>query len=183
MEPLVGKQTNEDTDRNREESKNERNSPLGTVQTCNDKGVAAEEDDDDLSSCHDGHHEHEQMVAVETLEDVELVIDASTVDELEDLHKDKDVEDEGADFAFVIAEDCIATEPEDETDDELVDRLPNDHLPHGDCDERCSSSFGFAVKETSGGGIGGESESGEGIHDEVDPEELNSVENGFLLVV
>ncbi|KAI6767611.1 hypothetical protein HG530_005620 [Fusarium avenaceum] len=122
------------------ESEDQRNTPLNTVETSDNKGIAAKEDNDDLSSCHDDHHEHEEMVAVKTLQDVELVIDTSTVDELEDLHKDEDVEDERSHNSLLVTQDRIATKPQNETHDELVDGLTDDHLPHGDGDERSSDT-------------------------------------------
>jgi hypothetical protein len=123
------------------------------------------------------------MVAVKTLEDVELVVDTSTVDKLEDLHKDKNVEDERSYFSLVVAKDRIATEPKDEAHNKLVNRLTDDHLPHGDGDKRGGARLGLTVEKTSGGRIRSESKSGESIHDEVNPEKLNSVENRLLLVI
>lgn len=52
---------------------------------------------------------------------------------------------------------------------------------HGD--ERCGLGLRWSVEDGVSGRIGGQGESSHGVHDKVDPKELNSLENRFHLIV
>lgn len=52
-------------------------------------------DDNELKDTDEGNHEPEDVITEESCEKIEFVVDASTVEEVEDLHEDEDVEDEG----------------------------------------------------------------------------------------
>ena len=76
---------------------------------------------------------------MDTFEDVELVIETTIVEFVEDLHPDESVEDHSVELFLTCAgsKDFIACKVEHECDDELVDRLACDHLPHVDGNEWC----------------------------------------------
>lgn len=67
---------------------------------------------------------------------VELVVETTAVELVEDLHPDEHVEDDGVELEFlrgdggVVAEDRVASEVENQDDDDLEDGLADDHLPH-----------------------------------------------------
>lgn len=69
-------------------------------------------------------------------EDVELVVETTAVELVEDLHPDEHVEDYGIELELlrgdggVVAEDGVASEVENQDDDDLEDGLADDHLPH-----------------------------------------------------
>ena len=82
---------------------------------------------------------------------------------------------------MIETKDAVAEEVEDEDDDDLVDRLSEDHLDHVSGEESCSAGIWFPIQQRYRGGVGSEGESSEGVHDDIDPEQLNGSENGFLL--
>ena len=89
-----------------------------------------------MKTDHDAVDDDEEQVAVDTHENVELVVKTATVEFVEDLHPDEHVEDDGVELQFfgfdgcVVAEDGTTGEVEDENDDELEDGLTDDHFPH-----------------------------------------------------
>ena len=113
---------------------------------------------------------------------------------VEDLQPTKDVEDKREQALFlvvgnvdigvvdVVAEEGGAGEVENEGDDELADGLADDHLAHAGIDERGCLLVGLAVQNGWRGRVGREGQRGEGIHDQVYPEQLNGVEHRFLFV-
>ena len=80
------------------------------------------------------------------MEDVERAIQDASVELIEDLTEDESVKDEGLVFVIklnpggfvgwgVKAEDLLPTEVEDKDDDQLIDGLAYDHLPHVQADQ------------------------------------------------
>ena len=130
----------------------------------------------------------EEPVAEDTFKHVELVVEAAVVEDVEDLHPDEAVEDEGVELELyvrvgkVVAEDIATGKVEHEDDGDLVDVLTHDLLPHGDCDER-TSTLGWAVENLFGRRVGGEGKGCKGIHNEVDPEELYGPEHRLHFVI
>lgn len=109
----------------------------------------ADEDDEDLAANHDRVDGDEKPVSVNTLEDVELVVQAPIAIHVsmqplagrgfllvlvENLHPDECVEDEGPEllqlFWCLVVEDSRAAEIENKGDHELEDGLSDNHLPH-----------------------------------------------------
>lgn len=69
----------------------------------------------------------------------------------------------------VVVEDCGAAKVEDEGDNQLIDGLSDDHFPHRGRDQRRRLGFRLTVENAAGRRIGGQGESGKGIHDQVHP--------------
>ena len=57
--------------------------------------------------------------------------------------------------------------------------MEDDKFPHLGGDKAFSLGVGFSLEEFVAGGLGGEGEGGEGIHDEVDPQHLDGIEGRF----
>ena len=60
---------------------------------------------------------------------------------IENLHPDERIEDHGLENSFRIVvtreiKNFLPSKIEDESHDKLVDRLPDDHLPHGTSNQR-----------------------------------------------
>ena len=62
-------------------------------------------------------------------------------------------------------------------DDNLVDRLSEDHLDHVNGKKPRAAGIRFHVQQRFRGGVGSEP----GVHDDFDPEQLNGSENGLLV--
>lgn len=113
---------------------------------------------------------------------------------VEDLQPDKRVEDEGSQTLLlvlgdlpvgvgeVVTEERGAGEVENKSDGKLTDGLADDHLHHAAVDEPGRLLIRLPVENRRRRRICGEGKGGEGVHDEVDPEKLNRVEHGLLLV-
>ena len=125
------------------------------------------------------YNANEEPVAKDTLKHIDLIIEASVVENVKNLHPDEDVEDEGVELQLlicvreVITEDISASEVEDKDDGKLVDVLASDLLLHGRCDERLIAALRWAIQNLIGRRIGSEGEGGEGVHDQVHPQKLN----------
>lgn len=149
------------------------------------EGLATNKDDGNLGADHNAVDDDEEVVAVNTLKDVELIIQPTVVELVEDLHPHKGVEDHGVELELlvfvvgVIAEDGVAGEVEDQGSSQLEDCLADDHLPHVDGDEGRLLALWQSVKDLLGRGVRSERKSGKGVHDEVDPQELDGGEDGF----
>lgn len=137
-EPLVREYSDQHTPRQTESSNNDGDSPLNTIETVgvDIENAVTNKDDGDLESDHDAVDEDEEQVAVDADKDVKLVVEASAVEFVEDLHPDEDVEDDGVELelfgleAGVVVKDGAAGEVENEDNDQLEDGLTDDHLPH-----------------------------------------------------
>jgi len=70
-------------------------------------------------------------------------------------------------------------EEEDAEDGDLCQSLTDDELPHLVGDEAFTLGDGLALEELVTGGLGGEGQRGEGVHDEVDPQHLDGIEGGL----
>lgn len=103
---------------------------------------------------------------------------------VENLHPDESIEDQGSQlimlFLSFVAEDLVTCEIQDECDDQLEDSLADNHLPHVQSNQWCSLALRFPVQNITCWRVGCESESSEGIHNQVHPEQLHSCENRLL---
>ena len=134
--PSVRELANQRAPGNGNGSQSNRHAPLLAVQTRNLEGFASDKDDEDLAADHDGVDEPEEVVARDTLEDVEAVVETAVVEFVEDLEPDKGVEDKSAvalgfgGVRHVVPQKGAAAEVDAERDGELGNSLPDDHLPH-----------------------------------------------------
>ena len=183
---LIRNQANNDTDGQREETQDYRVAPLSTVESGHLEGDTTNEDDHRLTTNHDSQDDDEEPVVGDALENIETVIEPAVVQCVEDLHPDEGVEDQGWQLLplvfAVVAEDRLAGKVEDKGDDQLVNCLTDDHLPHPQGDERSRLRVRLPVKKAACWGIGCEGQCGERVHDEVDPEQLNSSQHRGLVV-
>ena len=110
-----------------------------------------DKDDHDLQTDDEDYDANEEQVAMNTLEYVEFVVEAAVVEDIEDLHPHKAVENEGVELELlvgvgeVVAEDFATCEVEYKDDSELVDVLAHDLLPHGCGDERFVATLWWAI--------------------------------------
>ena len=70
---------------------------------------------------------------------------------------------------------------EDEDDDALVDRLPEDLLVHIHVEERRRLLIGLAIEQSGARRIGSQRQSSERVHDNVDPQQLDGRQRAFLV--
>ena len=75
----------------------------------------------------------------------------------------------------------MAKEVEDENDDDLIYRLSEDHLDHIGREQPRSMRVRLPVQQRFRRGVGDEGKGSESIHDDVDPQQLNSAQDGLLL--
>ncbi|KAI6752433.1 hypothetical protein HG530_013802 [Fusarium avenaceum] len=136
--PLIREDAHKHTPRQTESCNDNRDSPLHAIEAIgvDVENTVADEDDGDLQADHDHVDEDEEPVSVDSDKDVKLIVEATTVELVEDLHPHEDVEDDSVELelfaldAEVVVEDGAASEVQNEDDDELEDRLTDDHLPH-----------------------------------------------------
>lgn len=107
---------------------------------------------------------------------------------VEDLEPHKRVENQRLKFLLVmlrviIPKEFLAAKIQDESNGKLADSLANDHLEHSQGDERGRLSIRLSVQNAPGRRIRSQSQSSKCVHDEVDPEQLHSVEYGFTFSV
>lgn len=203
LEPDIWEDTDEHTPWQRHERDHDGDCPLSSVEaTLLDlKHAATNEHDSDLETDHQEVDEDEELVAVDTLENVEFVIKSPVVEFVEDLHPNKGVENDCIKLQHlilaisVIVEDLWAGEVKSECDDKLENGLSDNHLPHLetavsyicrnqqevwayiDRDKRCILSLRRSVKDLVGRRIRCQCERGKCVHDEVDPKQLNSFQH------
>lgn len=71
-------------------------------------------------------------------------------------------------------------EEQGEDDDELVHGVAQDVLHHGPGNEGLVAAVGFTQQQRLGGGLGGQSQRGQSVHDEVDPKHLDGLQRRVL---
>jgi hypothetical protein len=76
-EQLIGNQANRSSNGDREEPKNNRVGPLSSVEVHNIEGFATDEYDHNLAANHNNINSHEEPVAADSFEYVELVIETT----------------------------------------------------------------------------------------------------------
>mmetsp|Transcript_30056 Transcript_30056/g.70192 ORF Transcript_30056/g.70192 Transcript_30056/m.70192 type:complete len:475 (+) Transcript_30056:222-1646(+) len=156
-------------------------------------------DAEELDDARDEDDGDEDAVGQQPLEDVLLVVQLARVDLVEDLAPNKGVVDDGVPVVALevlplpvwlegharvaslvvpraVGEELRPLNQEKDLDGELVYRLEEDVAPHVPVDKRLVAPVGLAVQEVGGGGLGGEGEGAQGVHDEVDPQKLHRLE-------
>lgn len=119
--PAVGELADQSTPGDGDGAESDRHAPFLAVQTSNLEGFPADEDDEDLAANHDGVDGPEEIIARDTFENIELVVETPVIEFVEDLEPDKGVKDEGAvTFGFrgvrhVVAEQGAAAKVEAES--------------------------------------------------------------------
>jgi hypothetical protein len=108
--------------------------------------------DYDLTRNDDELNPNEKPVTLYTLKYVEFVIKSSVVVLVEYLHPNEGIEHQSLQLRLftvaLIRKERTATEIQDKRDDELENRLPDDHLPHRDRDQGCGLGLGLAIQDT-----------------------------------
>lgn len=103
---------------------------------------------------------------------------------IEDLHPDKRVEDQGSQLLFlvvsVVGEDSLATEIEQKGHNQLENSLPDDHLPHVESDQRSRLLLRLTMEDVPGRRVRRKSQGSKGVHDKVDPQQLDSTQHRLL---
>ena len=80
----------------------------------------------------------------------------------------------------IVTQNRAASEMKHKSDGKLEYSLTNDHLPHAEGDERSRLAVGFTVEDLPIRWIRSKRKSGESVHNQVNPEKLNSREDRFL---
>lgn len=110
--------------------------PLHAVERGHPERNAADEYDHDLTTDHDAVDSDKPVVLQHPFEDVEVVVEPAVVKLVEDLHPDKRVENDGVELKLlllvgeIVSKNAAASKEEREGHSKLIDRLPEDHLPH-----------------------------------------------------
>ncbi len=185
MEGLVREESDEDGPWQAERGEDDTDGPLLAIDVSDAECTTTNEDDGDLCTNHDAVDANEEVVVLQTSENVELVIQTTIVELVEDLHPNESVENHGVELkllcrvAQVVLEDSTSSEVEDESDNQLEDSLTDDHLPHVHCNERCLLACWFALEDDWSWGISSKRESCKCVHDQVNPEKLHSCKDRF----
>lgn len=165
LKPSIGEDPDEDRPWHTKDGNTKTNTPLPSVDPVDGESSASNERDGNLAANHDKVDHNEEVVALDTLENVELIVEPSVIEFVEDLHPDERVENHATDCNVVSwsVEDLGASIVQNEGGDKLEDGLADDHLPHGDRDERRVALCGLAVENLFGWWISGKSKRSEGI--------------------
>lgn len=133
--------------------------------------------DYDLTPNDDELNPNEKPITLYTLEYVEFVIESSVVVLVEYLHPNKGIEYQSLQLRLftvaLIGKERPATEIQDKRDNELENRLPDDHLPHCGRDQGCGLGLGLAIQDTGSRRVSSQSKGSKRIHDQIDPKKLD----------
>ena len=136
--------------------------PEDTAESSHAKGLAAHVHDHDLAADHDRVDAEEPVVSAHAFKDIEVVIEASVVEFIEDLHPHEGVEYHcgellgSVDWVGIVkvgAEKLVSGEVEHECYGQLVDCLAEDHLPHGQGKKRGTLWHGLSIENLFGWGV------------------------------
>lgn len=136
--------------------------PLNAVQGRHAKGHAPDEDDQDLAADHEAVDSQKPIVLEHAFEDVEVVVQSAVVELVENLHPDKRIEDDGVELEVFlslravkdISKDLVSGEIEGERHSQLIDRLADNHFPHGHREQRCTLWDWLSVETLFGWSVG-----------------------------
>ena len=161
MELLIWDATQKDGPRNAEDRTSDANNPLDTAEACDTKSNAADKHDRDLTCDHDSVNAEKPIVLQDSLEDVESVVESSAIELVKNLHPNKRIEDNCIQLkldvliADIVAKNAGASKVQCKRESELVDALPNNHLPHGRGEKRCRLWRRFSIQDLVGRCISG----------------------------
>lgn len=136
--PRIGEVPDNDSPGNTHDTNNNRYGPLSSVNAArlDLESTTSNENDHDLQTDDESDYANKVGVAVDAFEHIEPVVESPVVEDVEDLHPDEGVEDDGVELELlvlvgeVVAENVATSEVEDEDGGELVDVLTHDLLPH-----------------------------------------------------
>ena len=100
------------------------------------EGTTSNEDNHDLQADDENDYANEEQVAMDALKHVELVVESPVVEDIEDLHPDECVKDDGVKLQLlvwvgeVVVENIATGKIKYEDGGEFVDVLTHDLLPH-----------------------------------------------------
>ena len=84
-------------------------------------------------------------------------------------------------ITHIVAQKRATSEVKCERNGKLADGLTKDHLAHPYGNETCRFPFRLTIKNGSRRRIGGKGQGGKCIHDQVNPEKLDGIQNRLLL--
>lgn len=198
---FVGDKADNDSNRERDGPEKERDAPLGTSQLSDLECSSSNINDHNLSPNHDDVDSDEEPIAGDTLKNVELIVKTTVAVGVrsraaeqsqmrckhknllvlvENLHPHKSVENQSLHMIIVITQDAWASKVKNKGNNQLVDSLTNNHLPHIDSDQRRRLGIRLPVKNAVCGGVSSQSKRGESVHNQVDPEQLYGGQNRCL---
>lgn len=151
-EPVVWEQADKYSPWQGQTAENDRDAPVSPIDALNGEGSASNVHDHDLATNHNGQDRNQEVIAEESDKNVKLVVQSSVVEHVEDLEPDESVENNRADLAAIAfnVENHGSGVVENECDDELIDGLSNDHLPHNDADQWCCTLGRLPVEDLFG---------------------------------
>src|SRR5438105_1051493 len=79
FQPTVWNQTNDDSNRQGDCTKNNRNSPLNAIKPGNGESNTSNENDHNLATNHDNINTNEEPVVSDALKDIELIVKATII--------------------------------------------------------------------------------------------------------
>src|SRR5204863_4744590 len=115
----------------------------------------------DLTCDHESVNGEKPIVLQHSLEDVESVVESSVVELVENLHPNKCIEDNCIQLELnllicdIVAKNAGTSKVQCKRDCELVDGLPNNHLPHRRGEKRCRLWRRFSIQDLVGRCISG----------------------------
>ena len=90
---FIGYKTNDNSNWNRESSKDQRNTPLRPIQLPDGERVTSDKDDHDLPCYNNELNTYKEVIAGHALEDIEFVVQTSAVVLIKYLHPHERIED------------------------------------------------------------------------------------------
>lgn len=152
MNDAIRDLANQRTQWNRHDAKQQAPSPLGTCKRTGVERFTTLKNDDELTRHRDELHSNEPWIAQDPLViDIEFVVYPAAVVLVEELHPHIDVEHQSLKLLDlklgVRVEQVPSGVMHSEDDCQLVHGLAQDHLPHGDADNRGVARLGLPLQE------------------------------------
>lgn len=176
-------QDDESLDGEFEQGENDAEEPVRGVDALEFEEATAEEHDGDLATKLAEGDEAEERIVEEVRERVEFMVKFPHVDLVDKLHQDEGVENNAAELVGVCGMSAVvdglkiepgrALQHQQRQHSELVEGVAEHVPPHLALDEGGAARIGLSLEQLGGRRFGGESERGEGVVDEVDPQDLD----------
>lgn len=169
---------------------------MDTINGCHLECSTTKVDNECLASDANDENDDEELVGKHVLEDIKVAVDATRaiqttmfrtpaykykqigrqhlLDFVKDLAKDKRVENHCLQERALCGVFKHVAVKQYNHDDNLENGLSNNHFPHLERDQRTGASFRATLQEFGSGWIGGKSQCSKGIHDKIDPQQLDS---------